>query len=99
MRVLIAGVVVLVMLLGVGCGGESTEKNDSAETPTQTKQDNAGTVEETTGPRERTEATTGFEFEVGRTPMDEESPEGAVGGPEHQRRVAPFVEPHLSLSA
>src|SRR3712207_1592662 len=73
MRILIADAMVLVTLLGVGCSGESPDKDDSAETPQQAKQDNnAGTVEETTAPRERTEYTTGFEFSVGKTPMDEE---------------------------
>ena len=95
MRILVAGAVVLAMVLGVGCGGESTEKNDSAETPTQTKQDNAGTVEETTGPRERTEATTGFEFSVGRTPMDEESPEDVLALQYEYINAGDFEEAYL----
>ncbi len=71
-RILIAGVLVLVMLFGVGCGGESSEKDTPVETPQETTQEKAVTVEETTAPRERTEVTTGFEFSVGKTPMDEE---------------------------
>ncbi|MCA1716751.1 MAG: thermonuclease family protein, partial [Actinobacteria bacterium] len=78
MRILIAGVVVLVMLFGVGCGGESSEKDASVETSQETKQRNAVTVEETTAPRETTELTTGFEFSVGRSPMDEDEYDATV---------------------
>jgi hypothetical protein len=77
-RILVAGAVVLVMLFGVGCGGESSEKENSVEAPQETRQENGVTVEETTAPRETTEATTGFEFSVGRSPMDEESPEDVL---------------------
>jgi len=71
-RILLGGVVVLLLLFGVGCGGESPEKDTAVETPQGTTQEKAVTVEETTAPRETTEVTTGFEFSVGRTPMDEE---------------------------
>jgi hypothetical protein len=77
-RILIGGVVVLVMLFGVGCGGESSEKDTSVETGQEMTQENAVTVEETTAPRERTEVTTGFEFSVGKTPMDEEEDDDKV---------------------
>ena len=72
------GVVVLLMLFGVGCGGENSEKDTSRETPEETTQEKAVTVEETTAPRERTEVTTGFEFSVGKTPMDEEEDDDKV---------------------
>jgi hypothetical protein len=60
------------MLFRVSCGGDSPENDTSVESPQGTTQGTAVTVEETTAPRETTEATTGFEFSVGRTPMDEE---------------------------
>ncbi len=75
------GVVALVMLLGASCGGENSEKDSSRESPQETRQENAVTVEETTAPRETTEVTTGFEFSVGQSPMDEEdekSPEDVL---------------------
>jgi hypothetical protein len=78
LRILLVGVVVLLMLFGVGCGGESSEKDTPVETPQETTQEKAVTVEETTAPRERTEVTTGFEFSVGRTPMDEEEDDDKV---------------------
>jgi hypothetical protein len=77
-RILLGGVVVLLLLFGVGCGGESPEKDTSVETPQGTTQEKAVTVEETTAPREKTEVTTGFEFSVGKTPMDEEEDDDKV---------------------
>jgi hypothetical protein len=77
-RIVIAGAVVLVMLFGVGCGAENSEKDTAVETPQETKRENAVAVEKTTSPRETTEVTIGFEFSVGRSPMDEESPEDVL---------------------
>jgi hypothetical protein len=102
-RILIGGVVVLIMLFGMGCGGESSEKDTSVDTAQETTQEKAATVEETTAPCESTEVTTqettqekavtveettapcestevstGFEFSVGRTPMDEEEEDDKV---------------------
>jgi hypothetical protein len=78
LRILLVGVVVVLMLFGVGCGGENSEKDTSRETPQEKTQEKAVTVEETTAPRERTEVTTGFEFSVGKTPMDEEEDDDKV---------------------
>ncbi len=54
------------------------ENDTSVESPQGTTQGTAVTVEETTAPRESTEATTGFEFSVGKTPMDEEEDDDKV---------------------
>ncbi len=70
-------VLVLGMAFLVGCGSNETNDNEkrgpvNEETRFVTQ---IVTVEETTAPRETTEVTTGFEFSVGRSPMDEDSPE------------------------
>ena len=83
----------VVALLAFGCSSDD-EKQRSGQPARETTGERSEPPEETTAPRETTEVTTGFEFEVGRTPMDEDDDAGrrrSRAAPEATPREAPPI--------